>query len=265
MITKEQFQKYEAHFYAGTVLLTTWVVTLLLFIDPAVGLKSFTFLMFLPAIVAVIFSRMNHTKLTPFKKKMNARSLLFGIFYPLFFVFLCAFVSQFMKIANWHVQEEFDLGRVITVMVTLCASLFAVFGEEYGWRGYLLPKLTEQYGKVKATTIVGIVWAVYHAPAVYLLAKTTGMDNPLLLCLIQSCVVFTISFAISYCYYLSGNLLPVMLYHAIWNVANTTVLGDIYTNEPGMMIGNLLLINAEGVLGLIIGTIFIFWFYKRLK
>ena len=39
------------------------------------------------------------------------------------------------------------------------------FGEEFGWRGYLLPKLMP-LGKWKAYALVGIVWGLWHAPLI---------------------------------------------------------------------------------------------------
>lgn len=43
-------------------------------------------------------------------------------------------------------------------------GLFA-FGEEFGWRGYLLPKLMP-LGKLKAYIIVGVIWGLWHAPII---------------------------------------------------------------------------------------------------
>jgi membrane protease YdiL (CAAX protease family) len=49
--------------------------------------------------------------------------------------------------------------------VGVAALFLAVltFGEEYGCRGYLLPKLLP-LGEVKAAVIVGLIWGLWHAP-----------------------------------------------------------------------------------------------------
>ncbi|MFK9093950.1 CPBP family intramembrane glutamic endopeptidase [Bacillus salipaludis] len=251
--------------YALIVLILTWVVTAALFVQPSVGVKTFPLIMFIPAAVAIIFNIIKREGFNGFKQKMNAEALLFGIFYPLVFVLLCAFLSQILGIGTWNTDKLPDVKMLITLMITILLNLFTVLGEEYGWRGYLLPKFTTQWGKTKATIILGIIWALYHVPAVFFLAKATGISHPWLICLIQAGCVFAITFPFSYCYYLSGNIIPVLFLHSVWNVINKTVLGDIYTNKHGMINGSIILFNGEGLLGLVLGGLFIYWFIRQFQ
>ncbi|NRD76856.1 CPBP family intramembrane metalloprotease [Bacillus sp. BRMEA1] len=249
--------------YAITVLVITWSVTAALFIRPNIGLKTFSIIMLIPAAVAIMFQLLERKGLKGFQSKMTVKAWLFGILYPLLFILLCGFLAQMIGIGRLNTVP--DAKMFITMAITVLVNLFPVFGEEYGWRGYLLPQLTQHWGKTKASIILGMIWALYHAPAVFFLAKATGMDHPLLICLIQTGCVFTITFPFSYCFYLSGSLIPVLFFHSVWNVMNTSVLGDIYTNKHGMFDGNIMLFNGEGLLGLILGAVFIFWFIRQFQ
>jgi uncharacterized protein len=46
------------------------------------------------------------------------------------------------------------------------------FGEEYGWRGYLLPRLLP-LGERRATLLLGLIWGLWHLPALLL-----GLNYP---------------------------------------------------------------------------------------
>lgn len=263
MINKIYLLKNPAKAYIIIGLSITWIITALLFIDPAVGKQHFALIMFIPAILAIIFSKLEHKTQPPISKNITIKSLSFGILYPIIFLIICTLIAQVSGLGKLTIQGGITLKAIITVIVTVVIGLFGAWGEEYGWRGYLLPRLTKQKGKTKATVIVGIVWGLYHIPAVFLLAKTTGMSSPFLLCIIQACAAFTFSFPFSYCYYSSGSLLPVIFLHSVWNTFNTLLLGDIYTNKSGLLTGNILYINGEGILGCILGTAMIYWFIKQ--
>jgi membrane protease YdiL (CAAX protease family) len=198
------------------------------------------------------------------KKHFNKKAMLFGCLYPIGFISICAATAVILMHEAVMVENNLVIW-FITELLTILIGLFFTLGEEYGWRGYLLPRLTKIYGKRKAVIITGIVWSLYHIPIVYLLAKSTGLGNPLFLCAIQSGVVFVSNFAFSYCYYLSESIIPVMFYHSIWNVFNTAVLGDIYNGKQGAISGNILVINGEGILGLILATIAGVYFWKKLS
>lgn len=265
MMRKEMFPSKAALSYILTVLAASWLITILLFIKPEVGIKTFSIIMFIPAVAAIIFIKLQGGKLRGRRNKMNAKALGFGILFPLLLVALCAVISILSGAGSWRPAQPVDLKAIITVVVTILVNLVVVLGEEYGWRGYLLPELARICGKLKATFIVGIVWALYHMPAVYLLARATDMKHPLLTCAVQAGVVFAVSFAFSYAYYLSGSLIPVLFFHSVWNVINTTVLGDIYTNKQGLLQGDLFIMNGEGVMGLIVSAVLMWWFMWKLR
>lgn len=42
--------------------------------------------------------------------------------------------------------------------------IFSAFGEEWGWRGYMMPKLIKLMGKPVAVIVGGILWGLWHAP-----------------------------------------------------------------------------------------------------
>lgn len=53
-------------------------------------------------------------------------------------------------------------------------ALFA-FGEEYGWRGVLAEEL-RPLGAVRANLVTGVLWGLWHAPAIVLLGHNYGAE-----------------------------------------------------------------------------------------
>lgn len=69
----------------------------------------------------------------------------------------------------------------IAILQTIQAILFSpllnaisTFGEEFGWRGYLLPKLLP-LGYRKAVLLSGVIWGVWHWPVI-LMGYNYGLD-----------------------------------------------------------------------------------------
>lgn len=72
---------------------------------------------------------------------------------------------------------------VLVVIQTIQAILFApvinsffTFGEEFGWRAYLLPKLRPLGGRT-AVVVSGIIWGVWHWPVIAM-GHNYGLDYP---------------------------------------------------------------------------------------
>jgi len=62
----------------------------------------------------------------------------------------------------------FDFGSVPLPKMVIVFFFFAIvdgpIGEEIGWRGFLLPRLLEKHGVLKASAVIGLVWFVWHLP-----------------------------------------------------------------------------------------------------
>jgi len=59
------------------------------------------------------------------------------------------------------------LGALLASSIFIAPFINSIFGlgEEWGWRGYLLPRLLP-LGKRRATLLVGLIWGLWHAPLV---------------------------------------------------------------------------------------------------
>jgi len=62
------------------------------------------------------------------------------------------------------------------ILIAPIVNLIPVFGEEFGWRAYLLPKLVP-LGERQAYLLTGLIWGVWHAPVI-LMGYNYGMDYP---------------------------------------------------------------------------------------
>ncbi|MBE6963972.1 MAG: CPBP family intramembrane metalloprotease [Ruminococcaceae bacterium] len=43
-------------------------------------------------------------------------------------------------------------------------NFFNCFGEEWGWRGYLLPKMAKKLSAIPTLLVTGVIWGLWHAP-----------------------------------------------------------------------------------------------------
>jgi hypothetical protein len=85
---------------------------------------------------------------------------------PIAFMSVLAFVFLQTGLAKFATMAE-PLTVIIVPLLLVALLLESVlgFGEEYGWRGYLLPRLMP-LGEVPASLLLGIVWGVWHLPVV---------------------------------------------------------------------------------------------------
>ena len=139
-----------------------------------------------------------------------ARWYVFAVGYMLAIKLSAALVYRFVT-GGW---PRFGDEAWYLMAIAIVFSTWVQAGEEIGWRGYALPRLSARVGLAPASVILGVLWAGWHLPLFFVpAADTLGQSFPLYL--IQ---VTALSVAAAWLYWRTGgSLLLVMLLHAAVN------------------------------------------------
>jgi membrane protease YdiL (CAAX protease family) len=159
----------------------TYVVTWTLFItagslsDGADGLRLPLLLVgtIAPSTVAVLLTARNSGgqgvrellgRLLMWRAKLRWYLFAVGFFAAVKFT-----VALIYRIANGRWPTFGDQAWYAIVAAILVAWIFGgPLGEEIGWRGYALPRLTQRFGPALASVLLGLVWACWHLPLFFL-------------------------------------------------------------------------------------------------
>ncbi|MFB6125598.1 MAG: lysostaphin resistance A-like protein [Halanaeroarchaeum sp.] len=246
-------------------LVASWAIFIATIAD-TVPAYTAPLVMLVPAIVTLAIRRAAGTPIrTTVGRSLRGTtpsSLVFAVVYPVAFIGLAAAIALLAGLGTYTpgVQSAVDQvvarGGLVALVLFFGLNFVITYGEELGWRGYLLPALTAHWGRVRAPLVVGVVWGVYHSAFLYLAARALGVPNPLFVSVVQAGAVVTISVPFAYSYYVSrGSVVGPIVLHLLWNVLNPWLLGDIYGNVPGLVAGRVVLVSGEGVLVLVLGTV----------
>ena len=125
-------------------------------------------------------------------------------------------------------------------------GIFA-FGEELGWRGFLVPELNKHVNFTKTGLISGVIWTVYHYPLLIgLMVPQLGISVwPLLITSMIGGVALSIIMA--WLRLKSGSVWTAVFFHAALNAHNqgffqnmtteTSSLTHYISGEYGLMLG----------------------------
>lgn len=120
-----------------------------------------------------------------------------------------------------------------TLVIAPAINAVTCFGEEWGWRGYLLPHLLERFSIIPTLLISGIIWGLWHAPITlighnyglgYAGYPFTGIAAMCLFCIVVG--VF-----MSYVTLRTGSCLPAVFAHGMVN--GSAAMGLIFSATGG--------------------------------
>ena len=205
-------------------------------------------MMFFPA-MGVLFTRLvtregfKNSMLRP-NLKGNVKYYLAACFAPLVLTFIgtiayyICFPSDF-SLAEFRGADITKIGMMLVATVLIILSPFLNFvpalGEEWGWRGYLLPKVAQRMSFLPAAVLTGFIWGIWHAPII-VSGHNYGINyyGYPWLGVVAMCIFCSVAgILLSYLTLSTKSCLPAALAHGAMN--GTAALGMLFYNYPAYL------------------------------
>jgi len=158
---------------------------------------------------------------------------LLSILVPLAYSLVSAVLMVLIFLRGYAADEIFEPDSfviapflIISQLTSNLTVLIAYFGEEYGWRGYLGPKLSQLMSEPAAIVTGGIIWGLWHAPLTCV-GHNFGFDYPLfpflgILMMCLSCVIMNAFLTLITKH--TGSVIPASLAHMTHNSAGASIM-----------------------------------------
>jgi membrane protease YdiL (CAAX protease family) len=169
-------------------------------------------------------------------------------------------------LASFGVQEGGIVDPVLSFFIFFGMTV-VWFGlaEEVGMRGYLQPRLMS-LGRTPALLVVGLVFATWHLPLIFIAPAQAGFPtgNLLLFFPLFYGTFVAASFFFGYMRIYTGSIWPASIAHAVHNAA-WNVLGAVTLITVSPVLVDVYLVGDFGLLILIGTAIGAVWFGRRFK
>ncbi len=179
-----------------------------------------------------------------------------AIFYVIFPVF------GSWSIAQAKVGSLWGLVILEIILIPFVNSLFT-FGEEFGWRGYMLPKLMP-LGPRRAMIVQGLVWGIWHWPVI-LMGYEYGLKYsgfPWVGMLLFLVFTFSAGVFLAWVTLKGRSVWPAVIGHAFIN--GTAALSILFlVSQPPVLLGPTP-VGIIGMLGYLIFALILFFLPRAL-
>ncbi len=152
---------------------------------------------------------------------------------------ICLILLNNLKLSEIFSSKNIsqNIAAIIMQLGFSIILLFSAFGEEFGWRGYLMPKLIKLIGKPAAVFAGGIIWGLWHAPLT-ISGHNFGVDYKgyaylgiLLMCIF--CVCMNAFF--TYLTEKTKSVYPASICHAVNNNLSAAYIFTLFASEQALI------------------------------
>ena len=167
-------------------------------------------------------------------------AVVYFIVFPYQFDLNCGYLVQTYEVMGVDMNTMPMPANLLMLSQGITALLFGpiinfltCFGEEWGWRGYMVPKMAERMKPVPMLLLSGIIWGLWHAPLT-IVGHNYGMGywgypftGILAMCLF--CTV--VGIFMSYITLKANSCIPAILAHGSMN--SIAAIGMYFTYDGG--------------------------------
>ena len=200
--------------------------------------------MFGPAIAALIMRRVHREPLRgSLGAKRSWRYYVIAVAAPALFVASVVIVDVAAGFGRFEWPPSPVLTFAAVLFIGSAFTLPLTIGEEYGWRGYLLPRLLP-LGEARGTFVLAVIWGLWHVPILLIGLNYPGQFVWAVLPVFVVSVTLT-AFPFTWVYVASGgSVLVAAVMHGVLNA-----LSDTFTSARYIPDGNPLVVGGGGLVG----------------
>ena len=151
----------------------------------------------------------------------------FNLIWYIFAIFIVAsikFANIGLHIKAIPIPSQWATEWIHYPLVLAISQLWVIFGEEYGWRGFALPRLQKRFGPLGSSIIIGFFWASWHLP-MFFIPGAPQYTNNFIFSFSNYLIIVTFWSIIMTMLYnrTNGSVLICMIFHASLNIAAFTI------------------------------------------
>ena len=138
-----------------------------------------------------------------------------GVFALAMFIFAMPVLLEYLL--GWHTLPVGISGEVIlsSFLTGFLLTIIPGFGEEFGWRAYMLPRLTQRYSLRKALLLHGFIWWAWHIPALVRIGASTDGN-------------IWLSIALTLLISLIPAMMNAILFAYVWTTTQSLAVASVY-------------------------------------
>lgn len=254
-------------FLAITIVCSALMETEII-VQRAMGLA--VFLMWIPALSAIIagcISQIGSNGTISCKILLNSigfrmvsfRWIVYSCVIPLLYIGIPYIIFWIISPESLNLSSTSVKQLLIMSLLGILVGVLTALGEESGWRGYLMPALTESWGTTKALIFTSLFWGAWHLPilisGLYMPGTPIWYKVPAFLLMILPVGMIYGIVAIK-----TRSVWPVAVLHAAHNTFDQTIFGPVTIADNKMFF-----VSETGIFTILCAWILVIILYKKLN